>query len=155
MSFLSKIFRPEPLPPIPASGIRSATGLPRSAIASYYRSNGLFGRDSDLSVDEQRVIRRRLGPLPGVPEVAAADRSRAPSAPRLQDVADYVDALIAGRDTLAERARLARSDVSPAAQSEIERTIQNVQDIFGPRSIPAESEVRETVIPEAAFARAA
>lgn len=156
MSLFSTLLRARPAPAMPTPGIRSATGLSRAAVANYYRDNGLFGRDSDLSSAEQIVVQRGLGPLPGVPPVPTPGWSVPRlNAPRLLVLADHVDALVAGRETRDSAAMLEFWGVSPRALSEIERTVRNVQDIFGPRSLPAKADVREAVIAEPALARAA
>lgn len=154
MSIFSQYFRLQPLPPLPKTGIRSATGLSRSAIAEYWRRAGLFGRESDLKGIEQFVVQSRLGPLSGLP-VPAPDVAVDRSEPTLGLLADHVDAMVAGRDTR-ESAGLLRSwGFTDAALSEIERTVDNVQDIFGPRAKPSMSDVRESSISQSAFARAA
>lgn len=156
MSIVSKLFRSQPAQVIARAGIRGATGLSRAAIAAHYRRAGLFGGDSDLSSAEQIVVQSRLGPLPGVPEPPAPDWSASRlGKPRLWILADHVDALIAGRQMQDGAAMLRFWGFSPSAPSEIERTVHNVQDIFGPRCRPAKADVRETVIAQAALARAA
>lgn len=156
MSLFSTLSRAAPAALTPTSGIRSATGLPRAALADYYRRNGLFGRDSALDSAQQIIVQSRLGPLPGVPQVPAPEWSAAfPRRLELRLLAEHVDALIAGRTTRDDAARLQAWGFKPAALSEVERTVHNVQDIFGPRALPAKADVHETVIAEAAFARAA
>lgn len=156
MSILSKLF-PQPSPPMMVrSSIRGATGLSRAAVADHYRRNGLFGRDSDLNSAEQIMVQSRLGPLPGVPQAPAPAWSAARlKSPQLQILADHVDALVAGRDTRDSSARLQLGGFRPAALSEVECTVHNVQEIFGPRAMPAKADLHETVIAESALARAA
>lgn len=155
MSIFSRFFGFPPSSPLPASGIRSATGLPRSAIAAYYRHAGLFGRDSDLSGIEQFVVRSRLGSLPGVP-MPKGDASAARVAePTLRLLSEHVDALVAGRESRENVALLRTWGFTDAALSEIERTVHNVQDIFGPRARPSKADVRETVMAPPSIARAA
>lgn len=155
MSIFSKLFRLQPLPPLPKLGIRSATGLSRAAVAAHYRRAGLFGGESDLSKTEQFVVQSRLGSLPGVPAPICDTPASRMSQPTFRLLGDHVDALVAGRDTRASTDMLREWGFSPAALSEIERTVQNVQDIFGPRAKPLRADVRETVIASVEMARAA
>lgn len=111
----------------PRTNILAVTGLPRSLLAAMFRRAGLFGRDSALTVVEQAVVQSRL---PAVPNLAA------PSAPsilgsRLKLLADYVDAVVAERDSSAEQARLAREGYSEAAIGEAAITVDNVRTVFG------------------------
>lgn len=155
MSILSKLFHFQPLPPLPALGIRSATGFPRAAIAAYFRRAGLFGSESDLSKAEQFVVQSCLGSLPGVPVPTSDTTASHMSQPNLRLLGDHVDALVAGRDTRTSTNMLREWGFSPAALSEIERTVQNVQDIFGPRAKPSRADVHEIVIENVGMARAA
>ena len=156
MSILSKLSPSGSPRPDLRTGIRSATGWSRAAVAAHFRRYGLFGRDSSLSSAQQIVVQQRLGRLPGVPEVPAPQWSAARlRRPELLLLADHVDALIAGRASPDDAARLAFWGFTVGAQAEIERTVHNVQDIFGPRTRPAKADVRETVTAEPALARAA
>lgn len=129
------------------STILGATGLPRAVIAALYRSRGLFGPDSQLSAAEQAVIRSRLPALPGIAAAAApAFRST-----RLKRLADYVDALIAGREGRAEREPLLAEGLSRAAAAEAALTVDNVRVVFGLPAAPA----AVATPAEPAYARAA
>lgn len=133
------------------STILGATGLPRSVIAALYRSRGLFGPDSQLTATEQAVIQSRLPALRGIAAVAAPTfRST-----RLKRLADYVDALLAGRDGRAEREALLTEGLSRAATAEAALTIDNLRVVFG---LPAAVAARPAPLAEpadAALARAA
>jgi hypothetical protein len=154
--FSPRFFSRSPLPPLPAPGIRSATGLPRAVIAAHYRNAGLFGRDSDLSPLEQCIVRHRLDPLPGVPVPACEAGPTCVGEPTLRLLSDHVDALVAGRSPDESASLLRRWGFTAAALSEVERTVRNVQDIFGLRARPARADVHECVMPRtAAIARAA
>ena len=48
------------------SSVLSATGLSRSALATLFRQDGLFGHESDLSPVEQAIVQSRLGPIAGL-----------------------------------------------------------------------------------------
>lgn len=124
----------------PRSNIVAVTGLSRPALAAMFSHDGLFGRDSALSAAEQAVVQSRLPRIPLL---------RAPSAPailgtRLKLLADYVDALVAGREGAAERERLVGAGYREAAIAEAEITVDNVRTVFGtaPPATAAVSEVR-------------
>lgn len=156
MAMFSTFFRAGAAYAVPRSSIRSATGLPRALIADHYRQAGLFGPDSDLSSAEQIMVQSRLGSLPGVPQVPSPDWSAARlRSLRLRLLGDYVDALIAGQGADDHAASLRSWGFSPSALLEVERTVHNVEDIFGPRSVPVKSDVRESTVVETAIARAA
>lgn len=121
------------------STIRSATGLSRAALASVYREIGIFGRDSDLTAAEQAIVQNRLGPLPGIPARPATTWLT----PRLRALIDYADALIAGQDVTQARNTLERRGFTRAALSEVQTTVSDVQEVFGPRTRPVRQDVRE------------
>lgn len=156
MSILSSLFSLSSLPPLPMPGIRSATGLPRAVIAAHYRDAGLFGPESDLSAVEQCIVRNRLEPLPGVPVPGCGARASCVGEATLQLLSEHVDSLVAGRPSGESAALLRRWGFTAPALSEIERTVRNVQDIFGLRARPAKADVHECVVAEtAAIARVA
>lgn len=111
----------------PRTNIVAVTGLSRPVLATMFRRAGLFGRDSALTLVEQAVVQSRI---PAVPSL------RAPTAPsilgsRLKLLADYVDALVAGRDADVERNRLTREGYSEAAIDEAGIVVDNVRTVFG------------------------
>ena len=79
------------------SNILGVTGLSRAVLAGLFRSRGLFGRDSRLGDTEQAVVQSRLPAIEGI----AALPVPALQSPRLKALADYTDALVAGRDRCA------------------------------------------------------
>lgn len=132
----------------PRTNIVAVTGLSRPVLATMFRRAGLFGRDSALTPVEQAVIQSRI---PAVPSL------RAPTAPsilgsRLKLLADYVDALVAGRDVDVERNRLAREAYSEAAIEEAAIVVDNVRTVFGEASNTAGKAAR---IEGSHYARAA
>lgn len=134
----------------PRSNLIGVTGLSRSVLAAMFRSDGLYGRDSALSANEQAVVQSRLPQIVGL---------KGPNAPailggRLQLLADYVDAVVAGRDSGAEQARLQAAGYSRRAISEAAITVDNVRTVFGAFPIAA---VAATTTPSSApaWARAA
>ena len=110
------------------SNILGATGLPRAVLAYMFRTDGLFGRDSSLSRDEQAVLHSRL---PAVRGLKAPAEVKALT-PRLAVLADLADALVRGGDVAAQQARAVRAGFEAAAISEVETVIGNVHAVFGP-----------------------
>ena len=109
--------------------VLSATGLSRSALATLFRQDGLFGHESDLSPVEQAIVQSRLGPISGL-------RPRpvlAPTDARLVALESFTDTLVAagGRSTQADEAQLVAAGYSEAAVNETVRVVQLTRDVFG------------------------
>lgn len=115
------------------SNILGVTGLPRAVLADLFRSRGLFGRDSVLTSAEQAVVQSRIPAIRGI----AALPVPALQTPRLKALADFTDALVAGRDAATARERLLREGLSSAAMSEAAITVDNVRVVFGEFRIAA------------------
>ncbi len=109
------------------SNIIGATGLSRAVLAEMFRRRGLFGRDSQLGNAEQAVVQSRLPKIAGI----AALPVIALQTPRLKALADYVEALVAGRDATEARSRLVREGLSSVAILEAATTVDNVRVVFG------------------------
>lgn len=110
------------------SNILGATGLPRAILAAMFLRDGLFGRDSDLSREEQAVLQSRLPAIRGL----AAPAPVKPFTPRLSVLADLADALVRGDEASAEQARAVRVGFSAGAVSEIQTVVGSVVEVFGP-----------------------
>jgi len=117
------------------SNILGTTGLSRAVLADYFRSRGLFGSDSQLGLAEQAVVQSRLPAIAGIARLPVT----ALETPRLVALADYVEALVAGRNRVAEsaRRRLIAAGLSASAVLEAEVTVDNVRVLFSP--LPATS----------------
>lgn len=115
------------------SNILGVTGLPRAVLADLFRSRGLFGRDSQLASAEQAVVQSRIPAIPGVPTLPVPVLQT----PRLKALAEFTDALVAGRDAATARERLLREGLSSAAMSEAAITVDNVRVVFGEFRIAA------------------
>ncbi len=115
------------------SNILGVTGLPRAVLADLFRSRGLFGRDSRLASAEQAVVQSRIPAIPGVPTLPVPVLQT----PRLKALAEFTDALVAGRDAVTARERLLREGLSSAAMSEAAITVDNVRVVFGEFRIAA------------------
>lgn len=131
------------------SNIVGATGLSRAALAAFFRANGLFGAESALSPAEQAVVQAGLPYLAGLKAVGSAARNT----PRLAALADYVEALVAGRSTIGERARVEAAGLSSRAASEAQTVVGNVFAVFQPEVKAAVVALPEPAVPS--YARAA
>jgi hypothetical protein len=110
------------------SNILGATGLPKAVLAGMFRRDGLFGRDSSLSGEEQSVLQSRLPAVRGLKALAAIR----PLTPRLAVLADLADALVRGADASAQQARALRAGFGAHAVLEVETVVGNVFAVFGP-----------------------
>lgn len=110
------------------SNIVGVTGLSRAALAALFRANGLFGAESGLSPAEQAVVQAGLPRIAGLKPVGSAARNT----PRLAALADYVEALVAGRSAIGERARVEAAGLSSCAASEAQTVVGNVFAVFQP-----------------------
>ncbi|MCC2657967.1 MAG: hypothetical protein K0Q76_3075 [Panacagrimonas sp.] len=124
------------------SSVLSATGLSRSALATLFRQDGLFGHESDLSPVEQAIVQSRLGPISGL-------RTRAVLAPtdaRLIALESFTDSLVraGGRADAADEAQLVKAGYSEAAVSEVVRVVQLARDVFGLTPARNEAAYRRT-----------
>ena len=111
------------------SSVLSATGLSRSALATLFRQDGLFGHESDLSPVEQAIVQSRLGPIAGL-------RTRpvlAPTDARLVALESFTDTIVraGGRANAADEAQLVAAGYSEAAVSEVVRVVRLARDVFG------------------------
>ena len=111
------------------SSVLSATGLSRSALATRFRQDGLFGHESDLSPVEQAIVQSRLGPIAGL-------RTRpvlAPTDARLVALESFTDTIVraGGRANAADEAQLVAAGYSGAAVSEVVRVVRLARDVFG------------------------
>lgn len=136
----SEIIPARPQRPLPYANILSATGLSRRALAAMYRRDGLFGRDSALTREEQATVHNKLAAVHGLGIRAGA----AQITPRLCALIEYANALVAGGDATRERARVVREGLSLPAISEVETVIEDAFVVFGaetvaPVAIPAEA----------------
>ena len=127
--FSSSRSRPASAPIITGSSVFSATGLPRVILAAMLLRDGLFGRESDLTSDEQAILQSRLGPIPCL-------RSRplpAPESPGLLALQQFTDGVVlaGGRSSRSEEALLEAAGFTPAAVSEVVRVVCLVRDVFG------------------------
>ena len=133
--------------------ILAVTGLSRRSLAAMFRRDGLYGRDSALSAIEQAVVQSRLPAIDGIASLPVT----ALQTPRLKALADYVEALVAGRDAGAERSRVIAAGLSSAAVLEAAVTVDNVRTVFGPiasRAVAAKPVIAsEPALPQ--YARAA
>jgi hypothetical protein len=111
------------------SGVLSATGLSRTVLATLFRQNGLFGRESDLSPVEQAIVQSRLGPISGLP----ARPVLAPTDARLVALESFTDGLVrnGGRVTAADEAQLVAAGYAEAAVTEVVRVVRLARDVFG------------------------
>ena len=127
------------------SSILGATGLSQQTLAGYFRSAGLFGRDSSLTAAEQSAVCSRLPPIEGL----RMPRTLAPRTPRLLAVAELSASLMAGADRHASAAQARRAGVPEQVVSEIVGVVDNVQAVFGPFAKPAgrEAGVARIVLP--------
>lgn len=135
----------------PRSNLIGVTGLSRPVLAAMFRRDGLYGRDSALGDCEQAVVQSRLPRItglnaPNVPAILGA---------RLQALADYVDAIVAERDSSAEQARLQAAGYSRRAIDEAAITVDNVRTVFG--AFPVAAAATQAAAPSSApaWARAA
>lgn len=110
------------------SNILGATGLPRAILARMFLRDGLFGRDSSLSRDEQSILQSRLPAIRGLAAPAPVKQLT----PRLAVLADLADALIGGMEASAQQARALRAGYDAQAVQEVETVIGNVFTVFGP-----------------------
>jgi hypothetical protein len=115
------------------SNILGATGLSKAILAGMFRRDGLFGRDSSLSRDEQSVLQSRLPAVRGLQAPAAVKAQT----PRLALLAELADSLVRGADASVLQARALRAGFAADAVSEVETVIGNVFAVFGP--FPANS----------------
>lgn len=126
------------------SNILGVTGLPRAVLADHFRRRGLFGRDSQLGLAEQAVVQSRLPAIPGMARLPVI----APETPRLKALADYVEALVVGRDADGARSRLLATGLPSAAALEAAVTVDNVRVLFGPMAA-RKTRDRPAIAPEA------
>lgn len=124
----------------PRTNIVAVTGLSRRSLAAMFRRDGLYGRDSALSAIEQAVVQNRLPAIDGLATSAAP----AILDGRLKRLADYVEALQAGRDAGIERQRLQAEGYSPAAIREAAITVDNVRIVFAPVAAAAAAQPGNT-----------
>lgn len=110
------------------SNILGATGLPKAFLAGMFRRDGLFGRESSLSPDEQAVLQSRLPAIRGLAAPAGVKQFT----PRLSVLADLADALISGADASEEQTRAGRAGFDADAVGEVRTVIENVFAVFGP-----------------------
>jgi hypothetical protein len=110
------------------SNILGATGLPKAFLADMFRRDGLFGRDSSLSRDEQAVLQSRLPAVRGL-KVSAQVK---PLTPSLAVLAELADSLVRGADTSAQQARALRAGFAEDVISEVVTVVGNVFAVFGP-----------------------
>ncbi len=118
---------------IATSSILGATGLSKRTLAAYFLQAGLFGRDSNLTREQQAAVYSRLGAIEGlrVPMV-----NRQPST-QLQAIAQLTESALARADLTEVQARASRQGVSDEAIAEIRTVVSNAQLLFGPLSPPA------------------
>lgn len=111
-----------------SSNILGVTGLSRPALRTYFRRNGLFGADSDLSRSEQAVVATTLGQkgLTAPAQISPAQRRR------LGELAHFTDAAIRGEGevTVAEWSRGEAAGFTKAALTEVLRIVAIVRDVF-------------------------
>lgn len=131
------------------SNIVGVTGLSRAALATLFRANGLFGADSELSAAEQAVVQGSLPRIAGLKARGSASRNT----PRLAALGDYVEALVAGRSGIGERARAEAAGLSSRAAGEAATVVGDVFAVFEPElSAPA---AKQATLIEPRYARAA
>lgn len=115
-----------------ASSILGATGLSKRALAAHFLQAGLFGRDSNLTREQQAAVYSRLGAIEGlrVPMVHLQPSTQ------LQAIAQLTESALAGADLTEAQARAGRQGVTDEAIAEIRTVVGNAQLLFGPRSPP-------------------
>jgi len=113
------------------SNILGATGLPRAVLAAMFQRDGLFGRDSSLSREEQAVLQSRLPAIRGLRAPAAVKTLT----PRLAVLAELADTLVRGADASAQQARALRAGFERSAVWEVGTVIDNVFTVFGPFAV--------------------
>ncbi|HZP13482.1 MAG TPA: hypothetical protein VFB36_13765 [Nevskiaceae bacterium] len=118
------------------SNILGATGVSQQALANYFRSTGLFGRDSNLTAAEQSVVCGHLPPIEGL----RMPRMISPQTPRLLAVAQLSASLVAGADRHETAAQARRAGVPEHVVSEIVGVIDNVRVVFGAFAEPVRAE---------------
>ena len=111
------------------TSVLSATGLSRAHLATWFREQGLFGHESDLSPAEQAIVQGRLGSIPGL-------RSRpvlAPTDARLIALESFTDSLVraGGRSAASDEAQLVAAGYARAAVNEVVRVVRLARDVFG------------------------
>jgi len=125
---------------LPRTNILAVTGLSRRSLAAMFRRDGLYGHDSALSTIEQAVVQSRLPAIEGLATPATPSILDG----RLKRLADYVEALQAGRDAGIERQRLQAEGYAPAAIREAAVTVDNVRVVFGPVAAVAATQPGKT-----------
>lgn len=157
MSFFSQIFSAsteasDTIDVDDGASVRGATGLSRAALATLFRQDGLFGRESDLAPVEQAIVQSRLGHIPGL-------RSRsvlAPTDARLVALENFTDGVVraGGSASRLDEAQLEAAGYSAAAVSEVVHVVRLVRDVFGLAGAQA-GDLRPRAVESAPLVRAA
>ena len=128
---------------VPTSNLLGVTGLTRASLRALFAETGLFGRDSDLSLREQRAVYAELQ-LPAGSVPPSVTSGEVDEAWRIAALRSFVRAvLLQGGDAAIDQVRaLALSfGIPQRVLRETERVMRNATLVFG-ASRPATSDVK-------------
>ena len=109
------------------STILGATGLSKRALAGYFQQTGLFGRDSNLSREQQAAVYSRLPAIEGL----HAPVVNLQLTPQLQAIAELTDSVVVGVDLTEAEARASALGVTDEVIAEICTVVTNALLVFG------------------------